>query len=276
MKTLNNSKLNKKEILEAIKKKLSDKGASKSELKILTGRFDELMVALKDHYATSIITKVEKNVIVDNLAEELAKTRDFRVANFADIKFPEFPTKMEVEMKKPDWYIDPPTAVEIKGSVKAETNDNTNALLVGISTIFGELIRFIKGFTFRTTKIDSDYAKPQTVVLYDPYSKKHIDLKSLFNIEVKGMFGGGPSSSGSGGSANTGAILDSLDHYHIADGDEVGTTKYYGFLDKDGNWYIMKNDTTANNYRYAKGSGSYSTNWTDRAALTYDYYDIIF
>ena len=276
MKTLNNSKLNKKEILEAIKKKLQDKGATKGELKELTRRFDELMVALKDHYATSIITKVEKNVIVDNLAEELAKTRDFKVANFADIKFPDFPTKMEVEMKKPEWYIDPPTAVEIKGSVKVEAQDNTNILLVGISTIFGELIRFIKGFTFKTTKIDSDYAKPQTVVLFDPYTKKHLDLKSLFNIEVKGFGMGATSSSGSGGSSSTPIIIDSLDHYKPSDADETTANKYYGFLDKDGNWYIMKNDTSANSYRYAKGSGSYSTNWTGRAGLTYGYFDVVF
>lgn len=273
MKTLNNSKINKKALLAAIVKKLGDKGASKSELQVLTARFDDLMVALKNHYATSLVTKVDHNVIVDNLAEELSKTRDFRVANFSDIKFPDFPQKMEVEMKKPDWYEAPPKSVEITGTVKAEIKDTTGDLLSGIGAMFDLLIKFLKGFTFRTTKADADYLKPQLVVLHDPYTGKALDFSDVFKMQ-----GGGSVniSVPGGGTGSSGAIYDTLDQYKISDGDEAGTTKYYGFVDKDGNWYILKNDTTANSYRYTKGSGSYSAAWTARASKTYNTYDVIF
>lgn len=65
-----------------------------------------------------------------------------------------------------------------------------------------------------------------------------------------------------------------LDKYQPADSDEVTTTKYYGFLDIDGNWYIFRD--TGDTYRYVKGDSDYSTNWTNRASLTYDYYNNIF
>ncbi|HHD92284.1 MAG TPA: hypothetical protein ENL06_01500 [Candidatus Portnoybacteria bacterium] len=64
-----------------------------------------------------------------------------------------------------------------------------------------------------------------------------------------------------------------IDIYHISDIDD-SSPAYYGFVDKDGNWYIMKEDTGT--YRYCKGTTDYSTNWSNRASLTYDYYDNIF
>lgn len=65
-----------------------------------------------------------------------------------------------------------------------------------------------------------------------------------------------------------------LDKYQPADSDEAGETKYYGFLDVDGAWYIFRD--TGTTYRYVKGDSDYATNWTGRAALTYDYYNVIF
>ena len=56
--------------------------------------------------------------------------------------------------------------------------------------------------------------------------------------------------------------------YHIADVDEGA---YYGKVDEDGNWYIIKEDS--GNFKYCFGTSDYSTNWTGRAALTYTYYD---
>jgi len=64
-----------------------------------------------------------------------------------------------------------------------------------------------------------------------------------------------------------------LDGYEAAD-NEIGDTSYYGYLDKDGNWYIMKRTSTA--VTYAKGITAYSTNWTNRASLSYDYFDQVF
>lgn len=61
--------------------------------------------------------------------------------------------------------------------------------------------------------------------------------------------------------------------YKISDLDSASDPKYYGFLDPSGNWYIMKESTSAGTYRYVSGTSSYSTNWTNRASLTYGYFD---
>jgi hypothetical protein len=61
--------------------------------------------------------------------------------------------------------------------------------------------------------------------------------------------------------------------YKISDIDS-GTTSYFGFLKADDSWYIMKlTDTEA---RYIKGDTGYTTSWTGRAGLTYDYYNNTF
>lgn len=71
------------------------------------------------------------------------------------------------------------------------------------------------------------------------------------------------------------AIKQPTDGYTIAQLDDSTSTTYYGYLNKDSAWYILKEDSSGN-YRYCKGSSSFSTNWTGRAALTYDYFDAIF
>lgn len=50
---------------------------------------------------------------------------------------------------------------------------------------------------------------------------------------------------------------------------------FYGFTNKIGAWFIMKEDSSGN-YRYTKGSSGFPTNWTNRASLTYDYFDNVF
>lgn len=66
--------------------------------------------------------------------------------------------------------------------------------------------------------------------------------------------------------------------YKVSDVDDDASPNYYGFLDADGNWYILKETVAAGNntYRYAKGTSDYTTNWTGRVALSYDYYDAVF
>lgn len=68
-------------------------------------------------------------------------------------------------------------------------------------------------------------------------------------------------------------VTDPLVAYKVADVDDAGTVKYYGQIANDGRWVIMKEDDSASpkTYRYAAGSASYPTNWTNRASLTYDY-----
>jgi len=60
--------------------------------------------------------------------------------------------------------------------------------------------------------------------------------------------------------------------YNIADKDDSSNPKYYGFTDYEGNWYILRENTTTKTYRYVNGDSDYETNWTNRASLSYDYY----
>lgn len=64
--------------------------------------------------------------------------------------------------------------------------------------------------------------------------------------------------------------------YKASDIDIAADTKYYGFLNTDGRWYIMKEVTTAGSFRFTKGTADYATGWTGRAAHSYGYYDVIF
>ncbi len=70
------------------------------------------------------------------------------------------------------------------------------------------------------------------------------------------------------------AIKHPTDGYRISQLDD-SSPAYYGFTEKGGAWFIMKEDSSGN-YRYVKGASDFSTNWTGRAGLTYDYYDVIF
>ncbi len=64
------------------------------------------------------------------------------------------------------------------------------------------------------------------------------------------------------------------DGYRLTELDDGASFTYAGYLNKTSAWFIMRDDGVS--YRYTKGSSNFSTNWTDRASLTYDYYDSIF
>jgi hypothetical protein len=70
------------------------------------------------------------------------------------------------------------------------------------------------------------------------------------------------------------AIKHPTDGYRISQIDD-STPAYYGYLNKDGAWFIMKEDSNGD-YRYAKGNSNFSTNWANRTSLTYDYFDAVF
>jgi len=74
------------------------------------------------------------------------------------------------------------------------------------------------------------------------------------------------------------AIQDPLANYKWADVDDDASPNYYGAVDKDGNWFILKETISAgaNTYRYVAGTSNYTTNWTNRDSLTYDYFHNIF
>ena len=65
------------------------------------------------------------------------------------------------------------------------------------------------------------------------------------------------------------------DGYEVSQVDDTSIPAYYGFVDKDGNWYIAK-EGAGGEYRYYAGSSDFATNWTNRSGLQYDYFNNIF
>lgn len=64
------------------------------------------------------------------------------------------------------------------------------------------------------------------------------------------------------------------DSYALSNIDDSTSTEYYGYEDKDGNWYIKK--LASNALTFAKGSSGYTTAWTNRASQTYASYGVTF
>lgn len=72
------------------------------------------------------------------------------------------------------------------------------------------------------------------------------------------------------------AELQPTDGYKISETDNEGESSYYGFINKDGNWYVMKQDSGAGTFRYAKGKLNFPSNWISRENLKYDYFYKVF
>lgn len=62
--------------------------------------------------------------------------------------------------------------------------------------------------------------------------------------------------------------------YYISQIDD-STIAYFGFVNKLGQWFIMRQDTD-NAYRYSRGDNNFSASWTNRSVLTYNYFDNVF
>ena len=46
---------------------------------------------------------------------------------------------------------------------------------------------------------------------------------------------------------------------------------YFGKIRKNGEWAIMRQKTNELEYRFAIGASDYSTNWSNRASLSYNF-----
>ena len=58
--------------------------------------------------------------------------------------------------------------------------------------------------------------------------------------------------------------------YIILDIDESGSSYYYyGFINNDGGWLILRTNTGGTEYRYSIGNTFYDTAWTNRASQSY-------
>ena len=68
------------------------------------------------------------------------------------------------------------------------------------------------------------------------------------------------------------AIKHPTDGYKISRVDD-STPAYYGYTDKDGNWFIMKEDEDGN-YTYAVGTTDFTDSWDGKGGLDYkEYYE---
>ncbi len=63
--------------------------------------------------------------------------------------------------------------------------------------------------------------------------------------------------------------------YEISDEDNASIPKYYGYLNTSGLWIIQQYNETTGAYRYFQGRSDYSTNWTNRASLSYGLYSTL-
>lgn len=126
---------------------------------------------------------------------------------------------------------------------------------------------------------------------YDPERRKFLKLISaaggslfmmtLFTKKAEAAFFGSMPGPGTVAVKNTlGVQIDPAekkptDGYRITDIDDSGADVYYGFVNKDGGWFIQK-ETSTGAYRYFKGDSSYADSWAVKTTLGYSTFDLIF
>ncbi len=129
---------------------------------------------------------------------------------------------------------------------------------------------------------------------YDPERRKFLKLigaagGSLFLMTIftrnaeASFFGSMPGPGSISVKNSSGSLIDPAekkptDGYNITEIDDTGADTYYGFVNKDGAWYIQK-ELSSGAYRYIKGASDFTnvtTGWPNRASLTYGYFNDIF
>lgn len=95
------------------------------------------------------------------------------------------------------------------------------------------------------------------------------------------FFGNGTGGSGniylrdSGGNKIDPAVNSPTDGFGICDIATVDTNNYYGYTDKNGRWYILKENSSGSSYQYASRlnntsvTDGYATAWSGKSSLTY-------
>ena len=238
-----------------VKKKDEEIKLLKSELRTAKGEKTILFKMPDTMEVSNFPALIKVHVENPTPAPEIQKVN---VLNLKDLKIPEqkevqFPDVQKVEVINNEPVEKASAWVPAFVSVVAEK-------IVGG---FGRIIA--KGIEVRLAA--GERLKPQTVVIVD-LDGNPIDMK--------------PRTGGNRGNFSFPMIMrgnvnqDPLDPYQATDIDQASATKYYGFVDKDGNWYILQNNTTAGTFRYIKGSTEYPDNWTNRNTLSYDYFNNIF
>ncbi len=106
-------------------------------------------------------------------------------------------------------------------------------------------------------------------------------LISIFGQKVQSLLFGqnlalAPASTGNSPVGQTSAAAASpTDGYNISEVDD-NIISYYGFINKEGHWFIMKGDTDNGTFRYSRGKSDLSDNWKKRQNLDYDYFNQVF
>lgn len=107
-----------------------------------------------------------------------------------------------------------------------------------------------------------------------------IFLFSIFSTKAHAAFFGSVPGPGTVALKDTTGVQIDPAQLHPTDGYKISqlddsTPAFYGFVRKDAAWFIMRESSTGD-YRYTKGTTDFSTNWTNRATLTYNLFDIVF
>lgn len=108
-------------------------------------------------------------------------------------------------------------------------------------------------------------------------------LFSIFNRKIGGVFPGA-TPLGSGATLlkdTTGNQIDPAenqptDGYIISEIDDINVISFYGFINQNASWYIMRQDSGTGAFRYVKGTSNFPESWTNRENLSYDYFSNVF
>lgn len=57
---------------------------------------------------------------------------------------------------------------------------------------------------------------------------------------------------------------------------DSGEISYYGFVNENGEWYIMREDSNTGSFRYTRGKSEFAKNWENRESFDYGYYHKVF
>lgn len=102
--------------------------------------------------------------------------------------------------------------------------------------------------------------------LFSLFAKKTEDLLFPAAASIAPGIGAG------GASATDGQ---SMNGYRISEIDDSDIT-FYGFINNNGAWFIMREDPVNGTFRYTKGDADFPGAWNRRRTLPYDYYHNLF
>ena len=170
--------------------------------------------------------------------------------------FKTFPRKTKSQLLKE--VVPTVIASPVKPSEKTETTKTEN--MMGIADIDKRVfLKLIGGVGL-------------SLFIFSILNKK---AEGMFFKNIPGSVSGSVSLEDGAGKKIDPAQNQPTDGFSIAEIDDNIIT-FYGFTNKDGGWFVMKEDTETGSFRYAKGDSNFPGNWTNREKLKYDYFNNAF